>query len=219
MLERNQGRAHMCLCSCDYHWLEAFPAILDQLVITIEVECQRLCHHFTQANLVLTKWRHQIAARGRKTDLDHKARSGAPCPNWMQFLISKTEQHFSRHICGIHVTQENPWTPSHLVVPTEVLMSLETHHLPEPFVDEIILRLLLLTPYWGEGSLTSCRWMTARDKEESCSGKNGGSTGQLLPSSWPRRSTWIVDFCIQGRNIECFGNLGTCPVSWPFLAI
>lgn len=104
--------------------------------------------------------------------------------HWIQFLTSKTEQHFSRHICGIHVTQENLWTPSHLVVPTEILMSPETHHLPEPFADEIIL----LTSYWGEGSLRSCRWMTTRDLEEPCSGKNGGSTGEPLPSSRPRRS-------------------------------
>lgn len=52
----------MCLCSCEYNWLEALPAIRDQLVTTIEVECRRLRHHFTQANLVLTKRRHQIAA-------------------------------------------------------------------------------------------------------------------------------------------------------------
>lgn len=70
----------MCLCSCEYNWLEALPAILDRLVITIEVECQQLHHHFTQANLVLTKQRHQIAARGRKTVLEHKAHCGAPCP-------------------------------------------------------------------------------------------------------------------------------------------
>lgn len=70
----------MCLCSYEYNWLKALPTILDQLVIMTEVECQQLCHHSTQANLVLTKWRHQITARGRKTDLDHKAHCGAPCP-------------------------------------------------------------------------------------------------------------------------------------------
>lgn len=131
-------------------------------------------------------------SRGRKTDLDHKAHCGAPCPNWMQFLISKTEQHFSRHICGLHVTQENPWTPSHLVVPTEVLMSPETHHLPEPFVDEIILRLLLLTPYWGEGFT----YVLQVDDSQ-------GQRGVLLWEEWRQHWTAFTFFLTQEVNLDC----------------